>query len=82
VLIATRRYDDVEPDTTLGRLTVCRGAVGGGDRCEGCNELVGGAVAGGEVVGEEVVGASVDGVVAAGLPEPGAVAWPGVVWAR
>jgi hypothetical protein len=86
VLIATRRYDEVEPETTCGRLTVCRGAVAGGDSCEGCEELVGGPVAGGGVVGgevvrEEAVGESVDGVVAAGLPAPGAAAWPGVVWA-
>ena len=77
-------YDDVEPDTTCGRLIVRRGVVGGGESCVGGVEVVGADAAGAEVVGEELVGGATEGgvvVVSAGLPDAGAVAWPGVVLA-
>jgi hypothetical protein len=57
----------------------------GGDSGAGCGEVVGADAAGGDVVGEELVGEVVEGAVAGvvvgEVPEAGAVAWPGVVWA-
>ena len=78
-------YDDVEPDTTCGRLVVRRGVVGGGESCVGGVAVVGVDAAGADVAeGELAGGAAGDAVVVVVLAEPpeaGVVAWPGVVWA-